>query len=176
MGTPCTRCGTTVVLSKGGTWVTGDGKGWILPSQYNNTCDGMRLHTIKMMITMSATYDTTLWEGEDEEPIEGGGFTDPTNPWGGFRVELPAHENRTPQWYTENVTTVSFDDIAEAAQFVVDFPGAVWDYCEGEAEQDYRTGEYTSVTLHVREHAAAVFAAARELQAAEDAALARRAG
>lgn len=42
----CSHCGTTVVLARSGAYVTGDGKGWILPSHLNHTCDGMRLHTI----------------------------------------------------------------------------------------------------------------------------------
>lgn len=124
-----------------------------------------------MIITMSATYDIVAWFGDDEEPTESGGFTDPENPWGGFRVELPAQENRSPQWYTENVTTVEFDDLFEAARFVADFPGGVWDHRECEAEQDYRSGEYTRVTLHVREHAPVVLMLATWMEAAEDAAL-----
>lgn len=125
-------------------------------------------------ITMSATYQTVLWEGEDEEPTEGGGFTDPANPWGGFRSELPAHVNPGPEWYAENVATVTFHDLESAAQFVADFPGGVWDHREGEAEQDYRTGEYTSVILHVDEHAAEVLALAEAIERAEDAALRAR--
>ena len=54
---------------------------------------------------------------------------------------------------------VSTDDLRKSV--VLNFPGGVWNYSEGEAEQDIRTGHCRSVTLHVEnEHEALVFALA----------------
>lgn len=119
-----------------------------------------------MTIEMTATYDEVWFEEGEEDPHELGGFTDPHNPWGGFRTELPAAENPGPEWYAENVTTVSFAGVEEAAEFVVDFPGGVWNYSESESGQDVRTGHWLSVTLHVGgDEEAAVFARAEEIEA-----------
>lgn len=105
-------------------------------------------------ITVTATYDTVEWKDEEdgcpsEEPIETGGFTDPENPWGGWKTELPQGTNPPPEWYDSNVKRVTFDTAWEAAEFILDFPGGVLDYSEGEGEQDLRTGVWTRVTLHV---------------------------
>jgi hypothetical protein len=51
---------------------------------------------------------------------------------------------RNREHYTETVS------LWDAAQIVRDFPGAVWDYTEGEwSTVDYRTGRQRSVTLHI---------------------------
>jgi hypothetical protein len=131
-----------------------------------------------MSIKVTATYDTVEWDGEDEDPIEHGGYTDPSNPWGGFRQEMPntpeeAGYDSWAAWSAENVDTVEFETVEEAAQFVVDFPGGVWDLRECNPETDHRTGVTMSVTLHVEEtHRDAVFALAKAIQAAKDKALA----
>lgn len=117
-------------------------------------------------ITMTATYDDVWWDGDDddEDPQERGGYTDPRNPWGGFRQEMPstpgdAGYSTWEAWMGDNVETVSFDNVEEAAQFVIDFPGGVWDLRDGEPEMDYKTGHTISVTLHVdRGDMPAVFA------------------
>ena len=68
------------------------------------------------------------------------------NPWGAFESDVP---------FDVTVTAL------EAAEAVLNFPGGVWNYSEGEAEQDIRTGHCRSVTLHVEnEHEALVFALA----------------
>lgn len=101
-----------------------------------------------MKVTVVATYDTVEWvedqDGPCEDPLEDGGFCDPCNPWGGMQTEDPQE--------------VTFDSLGEAAQFAIDFPGGIWDWSESESEQDYRTGVWKSVTLHIRDHQEAVFA------------------
>lgn len=122
-------------------------------------------------VVMRATYERLWYESDepDTEPTREGGFTDPNNPWGGFRQELPEHFNPGPQWYEENVKTVEFDNLWEAAEFVVEFPGGVWDFCEGEySTVDYRHGIEMQVTLHVQNHKEGVFAIAEFLQAQQD--------
>lgn len=146
-----------------------------------------------MTITMRATFQDVEWESDepDTEPTITGGFTDPNNPWGGFRSEAPEGlvGEAFVAWRDENVETLTFDDIEEAAEFIVDFPGGVWDWCEGESSTDYKTGVNTEVTLHVesdweilyegptirviRDDAAAAFNRATILQAEKDAHLKR---
>lgn len=184
-----------------------------------------------MRIVLRATYEELTWpepgdadydEG-DNYPRTEGGYTDPHNPWGGFKTAVPEGLCGPPftAWRDENAKTVVFDDddpgtlddgdwffavdrdartmdlddgrwqtfsaLEHAAQFIVDFPGGVWDFSEGEGSTNYRTGVETSVTLHVEaEHGAfarrllagtffdvapliLVFNRAAELQAANDA-------
>jgi hypothetical protein len=129
-------------------------------------------------IQMTATYDTVEWEDGSEEPITTHGFTDPSNPWGGWKYELPdgVVGETAKAWMAENVETLTFNNLLEAAQFVADFTGGVWDYSECEPDQDYRTGISTRVTLHVHGHEQAVFAIARQLESARDRELAERRG
>lgn len=163
-----------------------------------------------MKVRLRATYSTTEWEGEDEDPIIGHGYADPNNPWGGFTTPMdepdsgPAipHPHRSlwrrmlrkpisqksyrahealrsalwEQWTAENVETVVCDNLWEAAEFVVDFPGGVWDFREGEYSTEYRTGIDKEVTLHVEDHDAAVFEIAEFIQKRQDARLARMRG
>lgn len=110
------------------------------------------------MFVLTATYETLLWtDPEEEEGYERiGGYTDPRNPWGGFKTEIPEelYGEAFAQWRDTEIIpylSVSFDTVWEAAEFANDFPGGVWNYSESESEQDYRTGEYKSVTLHVHE-------------------------
>lgn len=114
-----------------------------------------------------ADYD----EG-DNYPRITGGYTDPHNPWGGPDSEIPEGLCGEPfaAWREENTTSFVVDDadpetldgdfddngewfyfpaMATAARFIVDFPGGVWDFCEGESSMDFRTGIDRSVTLHV---------------------------
>jgi hypothetical protein len=123
-------------------------------------------------IVMRATYEILHWDDEpDTEPEREGGYTDPNNPWGGFRSEVP--DDLTGEaftaWCAENIETVQFDSLWDAAEFVVDFPGAVWDYCEGDYSTNYRTGDEMGVTLHVDDkYANAVFALAAIIQKRQD--------
>lgn len=74
------------------------------------------------------------------EPIERHGWVDPRNPWGSLEQES---EDRSCE--PDSVTL----PLMEAAEFLSDFPGGVWDYSESESEQDIRTGEWKSVTAHI---------------------------
>lgn len=101
-----------------------------------------------MMVELRATYGDVWWPDDepDSDYCEEHGYTSVWNPWGGFQTSDPQPEHVT---------------LLEAAVAVLDFPGGVWDYCEGEAEcVDYREGIYRNVTLHVKEHELAVFALA----------------
>lgn len=124
-------------------------------------------------ITMTATYDTTEWESEepDTDPTITHGFTDPSNPWGGFKHEMPdgCVGDAAKAWMAENVERLEFGDFEEAAQFVADFPGGVWDYRECEADQDYRTGVYTRVTLHVESNIGGLLVRVAEIEAERNA-------
>lgn len=124
-----------------------------------------------MNVTMTATYSRMWYESDepDTDPTMEHGWTDPRNPWGGFRTEVPEHESPTPEWYEENVEKITFDNLWEAAEFVVDFPGGVWDFREGEYDTvDYRKGIEMEVTLHVQDHQPAVFELADYLQRKQD--------
>ena len=74
----------------------------------------------------------------DENYREESGWTDPSNPYGGFKTDDPQFEE--------------FDDVVEAAEFIRDWDyGGIWDLeiDAGEGATDYRTGKNTTVTLHV---------------------------
>lgn len=123
-------------------------------------------------IVMRATYEILRFDDEpDTEPEREGGYTDPSNPWGGFRSEMPNElwGEALDAWCAENIETVQFDSLWDAAEFVVEFPGGVWDYCEGEYDVNYRTGDHMSVTLHVDDkYANAVFTLAAIIQKRQD--------
>jgi hypothetical protein len=127
-------------------------------------------------ITMSATFETVEYDDHDDGPLYGGGYTSPTNPWGGFKYNLPdgCHGEAAEAWMAENVETVTFDSIEEAAQFVADFPGGVWQYSQGTPSTD-AAGVETTVTLIVDGHRDAVFALARTIEDERDRRLAERA-
>lgn len=130
-----------------------------------------------MNITLRATYSEVSWPDESEDYEEESGYTDPSNPWGGLDSEVPEGlcGEAFSAWVDENVTAYTCESLSEAVHFVVDFPGGVWDYREAEAEQDYRTGVYRSVTLHVpEEHQDRVFKWASVVQRIADARLAKQ--
>lgn len=116
-----------------------------------------------MKVTMRATYERLWWESDepDTEPDTERGYTDPCNPWGGLRAEVdPALcGEEFGEWRDANADLIEFDNMWDAAEFVVDFPGGVWDYREGEYSSG-TDGVEMSVTLHVNEHEEAVFAIA----------------
>lgn len=92
-----------------------------------------------MIIELRATREEYWWddpEGSDSLQREEG-YVDVHNPWGSFDYEEPLAYYCSP---------------LEAAVIVADFPGAVWDYePECDASQDFQTGHYTRVMLHVQE-------------------------
>lgn len=96
---------------------------------------------------MRATYTCWWWPSSepDSDHWTWGGYCDPSNPYGTLDKEP------REQYHVEGDEPIveSFDDRDEAVKFIVDFPGGVWDLAEGEPEQDYRTGVYYEVTLHV---------------------------
>lgn len=112
-------------------------------------------------ITMTATYSDTEWESDepDTDPTITSGFTDPRNPWGGFHSEVPEGlvGEAFTEWCKDNVERLEFDDVNEAAEFIAEFPGGVWDWSESEPDLNYRTGVYTEVTLHVESTSTVVF-------------------
>lgn len=69
---------------------------------------------------------------------EESGWTDPDNPFGGFK--------------TSDCQEIVFDELGDAVEFMLDWPGSIWFLGVGsEASQDFRTGKATEVTLHVNE-------------------------
>lgn len=127
-----------------------------------------------MKVTLRATFTEWEWESDepDTDPTIVHGWADPNNPWGGLDVIPPDDLCGEPYaaWVDENVKTIEFSDdepdefdgewqddgtwrihcaLDRAAAFIDDFPGGVWDLREANPEQDYRTGVYREVTLHV---------------------------
>lgn len=129
-----------------------------------------------MIVTMRATY-TDMWYETDEpdtEPMYETGFTQPHNPWGGWKIrtdeegaKINAGDTTWPDAYIEVET---FNNLWDAAEFVVEFPGGVWDFREGEYSTiDYRKGVDREVTLHVGdEHKVAVLELAAFIQGMQD--------
>lgn len=100
-------------------------------------------------VTFRATYDCYYWPSVvSDDPYHWHGWCDPHNPWGTANDDIPANPSI---WGTSDGSEpieVTMP-IWEAAQFITDFPGSVWDMTDCGSEQNYRTGVYTSVTLHV---------------------------
>lgn len=100
---------------------------------------------------MRASYEEVEWPDEVDDPEIRHGWTDPHNPYGGLKTETTDLWGDAAGAAMDEAETVEFDDVWEAAEFIVDFPGGVWDYSEGESDFDYGTGISTGVTLHVDE-------------------------
>jgi hypothetical protein len=66
--------------------------------------------------------------------------------WG---IDLGLYGPAFTEWKNEFAPYVEFDSIGEVIEFARDFPGGIWDISESESEQDYRTGEWKAVTLHI---------------------------
>ncbi len=103
-------------------------------------------------VTMRATFDIVTPESAEVGDYARSGWVHPSNPWGSFPWGSFGQDSADDSCAPE---TVTFDNLYDAALFVRDFPGAVWDYSEGEASQHYATGEWKSVTLHVAHDTAA---------------------
>jgi hypothetical protein len=119
-----------------------------------------------MKIKLFATYEDVWWDDDrGDDPFEERGYTDPTNPWGGPRYECPPQlcGDEFLAWRAENARCVELDPWA-AAEMVLDFPGAVWDFNEGESEQQ-TNGHWRNVTLHVENNEDTVFALAETIEA-----------
>lgn len=136
-----------------------------------------------MQVTMRATYTDMWWESDEPDTPESreDGFTDPHNPWGGWKVRTDDEGERInagdPEWPDAYIEIATFDTLWEAAEFVVDFQGGVWDFREGEYDTvDYRTGRQREVTLHVQNHQEGVFAIAEIIQRMQDKRYARLKG
>ena len=71
-----------------------------------------------------------------EYPDEERGFCDPLNPWGSV------------SWGDEEPTTVTLP-VDEAAALLADTGVGIWNYCECDAHENYRTGEHTTITAHI---------------------------
>ncbi len=97
-------------------------------------------------VLLRATYRQVGPDGE-----EAGGFTDPRNPWGGADDAVPEMlcGERFVAWRDANTTWIELG-IEEAARFVAEFPGGVWDATEAEfSTVDYARGTRRAVLLHV---------------------------
>ncbi len=99
-------------------------------------------------VTLTATFTTYKWSDvEDEFPAMNHGYCDPQNPWG----TLPYYVDETTEWPEgrQEPITVTLP-LWEAAEFIRDFPGGVWDFREGETSTlNYKEGIDADVTLHV---------------------------
>lgn len=84
--------------------------------------------------------DTLAVPDPANDPIERRGWVNPSNPWGSFE-QMTDDDSADP-----DSVELPF---GEALEFLADFPGGIWDYCEGESEENYRTGESKAVTAHV---------------------------
>lgn len=95
-------------------------------------------------IRIGASFDAWLWgdpETDGDLPIEQDhGWVDPANPWGSFEQDV----------YDDSCEPAIVElPLAEAVEFLRDFPGGIWNYREAEAEQDFRTGRCKRVNAHV---------------------------
>lgn len=130
-------------------------------------------------VTFRATYECYYWPDDGQEnPWTWHGYCDPCNPWGTLNDDVPA----APSIWG----TVAGDEpieytlpIWQAAEFIANFPGGVWDLqWECQPDQNYRTGVYSDVTLHMdgdgAEAAMVIATDIRERRKAAIAAIARR--
>lgn len=125
-------------------------------------------------IRLHASYELVDPEATDVPDVAEWGYTDPRNPWGGFRDECPPGTigEAFTAWYGENAQIVEFDTVEEAAAFAQDFPGAVSDLwpCDESTTSD---GMVMTVALSVAvdtpdDVAQQVYAMAKRLQDEED--------
>lgn len=124
------------------------------------------------LVKLTATYETLgEWPEGADEPEREGGYTDPCNPWGGFKSAMPDRPEDAgyTSWQAWSADYVRTEELTlwDAAVFVLEFPGAVWDRVHDcDPSINYRTGEETTVTLHVDPaHQVAVFELADIIEA-----------
>lgn len=85
-----------------------------------------------------------------EDPAQWGGWCDPCNPWGTLYGDDEYRADDETDSYGRNGPPVEITlPVGEAARFLADFPGGVWDLCEGESSANLSTGVDVSVTAHV---------------------------
>lgn len=102
-------------------------------------------------VTFRATYQCYYWPDDGQEhPFTWNGYCDPHNPWGTLSEDIPANPSirgTTPE--NDEPIEVTMP-IWEAAEFIDRFPGGVWDLqWECQTDQNYRTGVWSNVTLHM---------------------------
>jgi hypothetical protein len=101
------------------------------------------------LATLRATFECVQWPEDEEDPLIWHGWCDPRNPWGTADTDPP---DSPSIWGSDAGSSEPIElelPIYEAAEFIRDFPGGVWDHTESESEQSWRSGVWTSVTLHV---------------------------
>ena len=107
-----------------------------------------------MNVILRATYEGVLFPEEDDkciysDPFIWRGWCDPENPWGTLDDEP------RDQYSVDDEPIELILPPYQAAEFIRDFPGAVWDlHTDCDPSQNYRTGVWTTVTLHVSGEAA----------------------
>lgn len=102
----------------------------------------------ELPIKLRATYSCDYWPDDGVDyPVHWHGWCDPHNPWGSANSWPRTYDD--PEFVEGDEPIEVVLPLAEAVEFIAEFPGGVWDLCEGEHSQDYRTGVYTEVTLHV---------------------------
>ena len=83
--------------------------------------------------------DAALW----------GGWCDPSNPWGTLWGDDEYRADDDGDAYGRNGPPVELTlPVGEAARFLADFPGGIWDLCEGVSQVNYQTGVFVTVTAH----------------------------
>lgn len=100
------------------------------------------------LVTIRATYDCVYFPGGGEDAALWGGWCDPSNPWGTLWGDDEYRADDSDA-YGRNGPPVELTlPVGEAARFLADFPGGVWDLCEGSSSVNHRTGVDVSVTAH----------------------------
>lgn len=101
------------------------------------------------LVTIRATYDCVYFPDGEEDAATWGGWCDPSNPWGTLWGDDEYRADDDSDAYGRNGPPVELTlPVGEAARFLADFPGGVWDLCEGSSSVNYRTGVDVSVTAH----------------------------
>ena len=100
-------------------------------------------------VTIRATYDCAYFPDGEEDPATWGGWCDPSNPWGTLWGDDEYRADDDGDAYGRNGPPVELTlPAGEAARFLADFPGGVWDLCEGSSSVNYQTGVDVTVTAH----------------------------
>lgn len=119
-------------------------------------------------VKMRAVHQYMAWEDEDDtEPIRWADWCDPLNEFVHWSTSRPDEDR--PEHAEGEPVEVEID-IFHAAMIVADWPGEVWDFCEGEWDTiNYREGVSHMSTLFVDGDATlTVFNIAAEISATRD--------